>query len=161
MYGVVGYFIGNEHDRVAGAALTTLGLGIGWWVTARLAASTTKVKVAALVAPIGLAGSLVALLTPPAPHDLRVKRTALEGTWASRGDSPGSTVRVHGDSAWLTVPSGLQNVGCRAAVRQDSLVLTAEGVAEPLRFRIAQDTALHRLVLVAGKGLYFLKTTPE
>lgn len=153
--------MGNEHSRVAGAALTTLGLGIGWWVTGRLAASTIKVRALALVAPIGLAGLLAVLFTSPAPHGLRVKRTALEGTWASQGDSPGSTVRLHGDSAWLTVPSGLQNVGCRAAVRQDSLVLTAEGVAEPLRFRIAQDTALHRLVLVAGENLYFLKTTPK
>jgi hypothetical protein len=161
VYAVAGYFAGNEHSRLAGVALTTLGLGIGWFVAAKLATSTTKAKALALVVPIGLAGWLAVMLAPSEPHGLRVKRAALEGTWASQGTSTALTVRLQGDSAWLSQAAGLQNVAYQAAVRHDSLVLVAEGVADPLRWRIAQDTTLHRLVLVAGEGIYFLKTTPK
>lgn len=159
LYAVVGHFVGQEYSRLVGGVLALLGLLLGWWVAAKLAHSSAKSKVLALVAPIALAGLLGVLHHAPASHGLRVNRRALDGTWVSQGSADTFTVRLAGDSAWLSITAGLQNAAYHAAIHNDSLVLSADET-NVLRWGIARDTTRHALVLVAGDGLYFLKVTP-
>ena len=159
-YGVAGHFAGNEHSRWAGAALTALGLVVGWWVAAKLARSPTSIRVGALLAPFGLALLAAVAFRAPPPRGLRVPVGALNGTWRSQGLAQPLALRLHGDTAWLSAAAGPRNVAYGAAIRHDSLVLRAEE-GEPLRWRIARDTTRHEWVLVAGKGLYFLKAPSQ
>lgn len=159
LYAVVGYFAGNEHSALAGAALTTVGLATGWWVSRKLTAANPVAKGLALVAPLGIL-LLTALLlrTPPAAGKWVLPRE-FTGTWASQGVAKELTVRVEGDSAWLSQATGLQNVPFHAKFQHDSLVLRADE-ADPLVFRVAMDTTRQVLVLVSD-GVNFLRVQAQ
>jgi len=159
LYAVAGHFAGNEHSFLAGAALTAGGLATGWWVAQKLAAAPAVAKGVALVAPLAALALLGLATRPPAAPGRRVLGRELNGTWVSYGSADRFTLRVNGDSAWLSVAAGLQNVGYHATWRGDSVVLRGGG--SPLRWRLAQDTTRHAVVIVAGEGLYFLKARSQ
>lgn len=159
LYAVAGHFAGAEHSFLVSAALTALGLATGWWVAQKLAAAPTVAKGAALVAPLAALALLGLATRPPADLGRRVARREMNGTWVSYGSPDRFTLRVNGDSAWLSVAAGLQNVAYHATWRGDSVVL--EGGGTPLRWRLAQDTTRHEVAIVAGEGLYFLKARSQ
>ena len=159
LYAAVGHFAGAAYSSLASVALTTVGLAVGWWVAKKLAAASALAKGAALVAPLALLLLGALLLRLPAGEGQRVKARELNGTWASQGTAKAFTVRLAGDSAWLSQAMGPQNVSFQAVLQHDSLVLQADEV-DPLVFRVARDTARKRLVLVSD-GVNFLRVEPQ
>ena len=159
LYAVAGHFAGDEHSFLVGAALTAVGLATGWWVAQKLAAASPVAKGVALVVPLAALALLGLVTRPSAGPGQRVARRAMNGTWVSYGSPDRFTLRVNGDSAWLSVAAGLQNVAYHATWRGDSVVLRGGG--SPLRWRLAQDTTRHEVAIVAGEGLYFLKARSQ
>jgi len=159
LYAVAGHFAGDEHSFLVGAALTGVGAATGWWVAQKLAAAPPVAKGVALVAPLAALALLGLATRPPADPGRRVARHEMNGTWVSYGSVDRFTLRVNGDSAWLSVAAGLQNVGFHATWRSDSVVLRGGGPL--LRWRLVQDTTRHEVAIVAGEGLYFLKARSQ
>ena len=95
-YAVAGCFAGQEYSRMAGLALTVLGLATGWRVATKLTHSQTSVRVGALLAPLILVLLAVNVRRATTPRGFHVQASALNDTWVSQGLAAPITVRLEG-----------------------------------------------------------------
>jgi hypothetical protein len=155
VYLLTAHFLGKELHPLAGLILAPFGLLIGWLVARRLRTGRVRAKLLALCLPLLL---LAAVVRPVAAAGSVATSKALHGIWTTQMDSRQFTLRLRGDTAWLSVEPGLKNVTYQARIRQDSLVLTASADNQ-LLFHISQRW--NGAFELDADGLHFTQITSQ